>query len=106
MWHFTPEQVDAFLRNPAVRPSILAKSNAMVYDFLAGDRKSEEEACMILDLPGRDAKEVAEFFCWSISTGPYQNIHFSFDSIGEVPRVTLKGDAKVVMELVNRYYQQ
>lgn len=104
LWHFTPEQVDAFLKNPAVRPSILAKNNALVYDFMLEEKKQKQEACVILDLPGAEAKETAEFFCWSISTGDYQNIHFAFDSNGKVPRVILKGDTKVVMELVNRYY--
>ena len=39
LWHFTPEQVEHFLRHPAVRPSILAKNNGLVYDFLLYTRK-------------------------------------------------------------------
>ena len=38
LWHFTPEQVDEFVRHPAVRPSILAKNNSLVYDFLLEDK--------------------------------------------------------------------
>ena len=69
LWHFTPEQVESFVRHPAVRPSILAKKNALVYDFLMDSRKSAQEACVILDMPGRDGKTVAEFFCEHISCG-------------------------------------
>ena len=104
LWHFTPEQVESFIRHPAVRPSILAKSNGLVYDFLLNDRKKEPEACMILDIPNADRKTLAEFFCCRISEGNYRNLRFSFDGVGKTPRVILKGDAREVLTLVNAYY--
>jgi len=76
LWHFTPEQVDAFLHHPAVRPSILAKRNATVYDFLLDTGKKSCEACIILDLPGRSEKKVSEHFCYRINTKEAANIHF------------------------------
>ena len=103
LWHFTPEQTEAFLRHPAVRPSILAKNNALVYDFLLDTHKTGCETCMILDVPGAEQKAIAEFFCYRISNGPYRNIRFSFDSTGDVSRVILKGDAAEVIRLVNAY---
>lgn len=106
LWHFTPEQVEAFLCHPAVRPSILAKQNGIIYDFLLDTKKKTQEACVILDLPGVDEKETAEFFCYSISNGSFQNIRFSFDSIQQTPRVILRGDTGEVMELVNQYYSR
>lgn len=104
LWHFTPEQVEAFVRHPAVRPSILAKSNGLVYDFLLNDRKKEPEACMILDIPNADRKTLAEFFCCRISEGNYRNLRFSFDGVGKTPCVVLKGDAGEVLALVQTYY--
>ena len=104
LWHFTPEQVEAFIRHPAVRPSILAKKNSLVYDFLLNDRRKEPEACVILDLPVADRKTLAEFFCYRISEGNFRNIRFSFDGVGKTPRVILKGDAREVLTLVNAYY--
>ena len=104
LWHFTPEQVESFIRHPAVRPSILAKSNGLVYDFLLNDRKKEPEACMILDIPNADRKTLAEFFCCRISEGNYRNLRFSFDGVGKTPRVILKGDAGEVLALVQTYY--
>ncbi|MBR2046257.1 MAG: helix-turn-helix domain-containing protein, partial [Agathobacter sp.] len=66
LWHFTPEQVEEFVRHPAVRPSILAKNNGIVYDFLLDDKKKNSEICLILDIPNVEKKEVAEYFCDSI----------------------------------------
>ena len=56
LWHFTPEQVEAFVRHPAVRPGILAKNNALVYDFLLDHAKKEPEIC-IDPGPSRHGKE-------------------------------------------------
>lgn len=106
LWHFTPKQVECFINNPAVRPSILAKNNAAVDDFLLDSHKTACEACMILDLPGKSRKEVAEYFCYHISNEDNRNIHFSFDGVSDVPRIILKGDAAEVLRLVNGYAQE
>ncbi len=104
LWHFTPEQVDAFVRHPAVWPSIQAKKNSIVYDFLLDRKKTNEEICIILDLPETDSKATAEHFCYAISNGDAEQIHFSFDSIQGVPRIILRGDPAQVLPLVNGYY--
>ena len=106
LWHFTPEQVEAFLRHPAVRPSILAKNNGMVYDFLLQDRKPAQEICIILDLPSADEKETAEFFCYAINNGDYRDLEFRFDSVSGTPRVILRGHTAQVLALVNAFYSQ
>ena len=106
LWHFTPEQVEAFLRHPTVRPSILAKNNGLVYDFLLEDKKQKQETCIMLDLPGTDEKEVAEFFCYAISNGDYSDLQFRFDSISGTPRVILRGRPDQVLALVNAYYSR
>lgn len=103
LWHFTPEQVEEFVRHPAVRPSILAKNNGLVYDFLLDTKKTRQEMCVILDTPCADKKTVAECFCYSINSGGYHNIQFSFDGVMETSRVILKGDAAEVLRLVNEY---
>ena len=106
MWHFTPEQVEAFLMHPAVRPSILAKHNGIVYDFLMEDKRTAKQSCMILDLPGADCKVLGEFFSYTISNGDYRNIRFSFDGVGVTPRVILSGDTDEILRLVNAYHNQ
>ena len=104
IWHFTPEEVDAFIKNPAVRPSIVAKNNSVVYDFMLNDSKKEEETCVILDLPKCDIKETAEFFCYGISNGDYKDINFSFDGNYKTPRIILRGKPSDVFGLIGDYY--
>lgn len=106
LWHFTPEQVERFVRHPAVRPSILAKQNAAVYDFLIDSRKTVCEACVILDLPGKDKKEVAESFCYRLRDEADRNIHLSCGGVADVPRIILTGNASDVLRLVNGYAQE
>lgn len=103
VWHFTPQQVEEFIRHPAVRPSIRAKSNAIVYDFLLSNCKAEAELCVILDAPRADRKALAEFFSYRISGEDYRNIEFSFDGVGKEPRVIIRGRAPDVLALMNRY---
>lgn len=104
IWHFTPEQAERFVRHPAVRPSILAKKNSLVYDFLLETKRAVPEICVILDFPGENEKKVAEFFCYNISNGDYHDIRFSFDGVEKTPRVILKGAPEEVLRLVSEYY--
>ncbi len=106
LWHFTPEQVETFIRHPAVRPSILAKNNGLVYDFLLDNKKAKQEMCMILDIPDVDRETVAEFFCHNICEGDFSGIQFSFDGVAETARVILKGNSKEVMQLVNDFHSK
>ncbi len=105
LWHFTPEQVERFYTNEAVRPSILAKNNALIYDFILDRKKNEPQCALVLDITDGERKEVAEFFCYNITTGGYRNINFSMDAPrGKYPRVILKGDTDQVMRLANAYF--
>ena len=106
LWHFTPEQVESFICHPAVRPSILAKQNAAIDDFLADNKKTACETCLILDVPGRSKKEIAEYFCYRISNEDFQNIHFSFDGVASVSRIILKGNVTEVLRLANAFVQE
>ena len=104
LWHFTPEQVDAFLRHPSVRPSITAKYNGLVYDFLLNPAEEEHRCCVVLDLPGVNKKEMTDFFCYAIGREDLHNFQFSFDGLDKTPRVILRGNTKEVLRLVNGYY--
>lgn len=103
LWHFTPEQVERFISHPAVRPSIRAKQNAIVYDFLLEDKKKSKEMCVVFDIPGADKKELASYFCYEISNGDYSGIQFAFDGIPQTPRVILRGNPMQVMSLIHAY---
>lgn len=106
VWCFTPEQVESFISHPSVRPSILAKNNGLVYDFILNNKKTKEEICLILDTPCVDKKKVAAYFCYNISNGNFSDIQFSFDGVKENARVILKGNSAEVLQLVNDYYSK
>lgn len=102
IWHFTEEQLDAFFRHPTVRPSIQAKNNAIVYDFMLDTKKPEPRVCVILDLPDLDGDTASRFFCDAIRSCDYRDLRFSLDAIGS-PRVILSGPMAQILNLVNSY---
>ena len=105
-WQFTVEQLCDFMNDPNVMPGIRAKKNALVYDFLLQNRRSETAMCLMVDLPGRDSQAVSSFFCEAINGGGYESIRFSFDSLGgQTPRVILKGRPDQVLGLMQRFYE-
>jgi hypothetical protein len=104
MWHFSDEQINEFLTNPSVRPSILAKNNAIIWDFLADCKKKDEKSCIILDIPCGDGRKIAEFFCYEITNGDYKDIRFAFDTQKNAGfRVILSGKADDVQFIINKY---
>lgn len=102
-WQFSADDVAAWVDHPSVRPSILAKRNALVYDFMADGRKKESRICIVLDLPGEGIRAM-NYFCKSISEGDFSNIRFNFDGQFGMSRVMLEGDVGQVLSLVNGYY--
>ena len=106
-WTFTAEQVEAFVQNKAVQPSIRAKKNALVYDFLGTKPFGKSKMCVILDLAAMDALTASVFFCESISAySPEAELHFASDPLGNGARLILSGSPRDVMDLMNRYYEQ
>ena len=62
VWYFKAEEVDAFIRNPAVSSSLVAKRNGQVYDFIMNPSPKQERCCMILDFPGKEPGLLSEYF--------------------------------------------
>ena len=104
VWHFTSQQIEEFMRHPSVRPSLLARRNGFVYDFMTNPSENSPKCCMILDFPGEDRKILADHFCTSICMDNYHDIDFSFDGVDDIPRIILRGDTKEVLRLVNSFY--
>lgn len=102
VWHFTEEQVHAFLCDPAVRPGIIAKNNAIVYDFMLDTKKRDPRICIILDLPEDDRDAVSDYFCRSITDGDFHDLRFAFDGV-DSSRVILSGHPDELLPLVNFY---
>ncbi len=102
-WQFTDVQIEQFICHPSVRPSILAKNNSLIYDFLIEDHTKNSEMCVILDVPEQEKEEVSTYFCDTISGGDYHNLRFTFDGVGGSSRVILRGNTDDVLELVNGF---
>ena len=102
VWHFTDAQLDAFLRHPTARPAIQAKNNAIVYDFMLDNAKSEPRVCVLLDIPNLDREAASRYFCDAICYGNHRDLRFSLDAV-ESPRIILTGPMEQILSLVNSY---
>ena len=109
IWRFSLKEVTDFVLNQNVRPSIQAKSKAIVYDFLIDSHKSQNEICTIINLyePNGKTNEISEFFCKKINTTQDSGeLKFSFEKVGYNVRVILKGTEKQVINILNCYYNR
>ena len=108
VWRFTDEAVGALFANSAVAPSIKAKRNALVYDFMLDENKKNDELCAVLDLmaEGKDAMDISGFFCSAINSGEFSGLAFSFEHSGKNARVIVKGPAEEVLGIMNAYYNR
>lgn len=107
IWMFTLEEIGAFFSDPGVKASIRTKRNAVVYDYLLDDHKTDNEICSILDfcVDDREAVRISEFF--SNAANQIEDagrFRFSYDKSGNCVRVILKGSAEQVMKIMNNYY--
>lgn len=107
VWMFTADEFGDMVNSPAIKPSVQAKSNAVVYDFIANDRKKVNRICTILDLCAEEneAKEISQFFCDTINSYPDAgDLSFKFEWHSRNVRVILEGTEETVMDILNRYY--
>ena len=106
IWKFSECEFSDFISNPYVKPSLQAKSKAIVFDFLNEKEKQLNEICTILDLHVdlTESDEISEFFCTERNKRPDEKITFSFERNGAYTRVILRGYEDTVMEILNAYY--
>ncbi len=104
-WKFSEEDVDSFLSDKMVKPSIQAKKNAIVYDFLREQKKTQNEICVILDVQDKDAKEISDFFCRQTNQAS-GTFRFSFEKEGNNIRVILRGMEEEVLRILKEYTQK
>lgn len=108
-WRFTAQQLEALLENPAVRPSIQAKSAAYVYDFLRNEKKDEDAICAIVDLCAteEEANAVSRFFCHNVGAAAEDGgTHFRFSFANGHVRVVLTGPGRQVAALLQQFYTE
>ena len=106
-WQFTLDQVDSFLQNKKVQPTLRSKKNAIVYDFLGSPHKDADMMCVVLDLPSDQALHASILFCKYISEVEAKaELRFASDRIGQMVRLILSGSDADVMDLLARYYKE
>ena len=106
-WRFSPEQVEAFTQNPAIRPSIKARKHAIVFDFMGTKPYGRDKMCAVLDLADREPLGASVFFCKMISDcKPEAELHFAADPLGAGVRLILSGSPADVMLLMNRFFEE
>ena len=107
VWQFSLEAVSAFMADKNVQPSIQAKKNGVVFDFLANQYKKVNEICTILDFPvsEEEAMEISAFFCKEVSAPGVENMKFNFSYSNGMARVILKGTEDFVSEVMKKYYK-
>ena len=108
VWQFSMEAVSAFMADKNVQPSIKAKKNGVVYDFMADCHKKTNEICTIMDFPVSEAEgmKISNFFCEEVNKAQCGAINFSFEYAGGMARVILKGPEEFVAEVMKKYYSE
>ena len=105
-WAFTEEQVQAFLQHPNVQPSIQARKNALITDFMLDNFKKSPQMCVVWDLPSRHGQSISDFFCRQINAdSSLSNFHFSFQNLDGTTRLILKGEQEDIIRLINRFHE-
>lgn len=111
-WQFSEDQVEEFVTHPSVRPSIQAKQNAIVYDFLLHSINPCDESCVLLNRKQgqKKAEEMSQFFCDRVDMAdcplddPTDFIRFAFSYEHETARFILSGSKRRVKEIMDAFY--
>lgn len=107
VWLFSAEDFENMLTNSAIKSSIKAKSNAVIFDFIADDRKKSNKICTILDLyaDDKEAEEISQFFCDTINNNySTADLTFKFEKYNRNVRIILSGADEAVFDMLKRYY--
>ena len=108
IWRFAETDFEKFISNPNVKPSIRAKNNALVYDFLLDGKKKVNQICTIIDLYEKDGnpRDLSRWFCDYINHNKEEDIRFTFEKNGANVRIILKGREQFVIKMLNTYNKE
>lgn len=106
VWKFTEGEIAEFFDNPYVISGVQAKNRAVVFDFLAQNKKQHNEICTIIDLcvEQKAAEEISVFFCEKVGERNGERIKVTYEKNGAYMRVILRGPEGSVLEILNAYY--
>ncbi|MBO5167408.1 MAG: helix-turn-helix domain-containing protein [Lachnospiraceae bacterium] len=109
VWQFNEEDINVFLQRDFVKPSLEAKRNNIVFDFLADTHKNDNSICMILDYHvngGEEAGEIQNKYLQLMNSEIGKGVVFSYYFHGEYVRVILRGTVDCVEEIRRRYTRE
>ncbi len=103
-WSFSEEDIDAYMSNDYVRQSVLAKRNALVYDFMADTSRKGGRSCVMLHVPAgaAEARKISDIFCGAINSGA-ADVRFSFAYEKGEARIILTGAEEQVERIMDEY---
>ncbi len=119
VWYFDADKVGGFLGNPNVRPGITSKLNAQVFDFMLGENRGGDGACVVLDLDvdQEESKRISSFFCDAMNHMEASHIaayegegsgtcsaRFFMQRNGSRMRIVLSGEEEAVFRIMKAYY--
>ena len=102
VWYFSVDQIEAFFTQDVVVAAMESNRKALVFDFLANDKKDKNAACIILDLPEDDSGRVSSFFCDAVSKR--NGLTMTFTKKKHRNRVILVGDEDTVYDVISEYH--
>lgn len=109
VWTFSSGDFSDMLANPAIKPSIQAKNNAVAYDFLVENKKKINKICTVIDLciDDEESSEISDFFCKTINNfNDSGELAFKYEKNGRNTRIILSGTEETIIEILNKYYNQ
>lgn len=108
VWRFGPDDFIDFISDPNVACGIKSKINAQALDFLADDKKKENQICTVMDfyVSDEESNEISDFFCSQMNCSPKNGTRFSLQRNGKNTRVTLTGPEDIVSEIICGYYSR
>ena len=104
VWHFSTEQVSAFLEKEVVKAAMKSNRSALLYDFMNDVFAKENAACLVLHLCEDNPWNVADFFCNAVNKR--QGLKMRFDRIKGQNQVILVGAPETVSEILNEYMEK
>ena len=102
VWYFSVDQIESFFTQDVVVAAMESNRKALVFDFLANDKKDKNAACIILDLPEDDSGRVSSFFCDAVSKR--NGLTMTFTKKKHRNRVILVGDEDTVYAVISEYH--
>ena len=103
-WTFSDEQVKNFTEDPNVRPGIETKDKAILFDFMAEEKKNSDTALIMLDKPMEkdEAEKLGRFFADEMCRA--EDIRYSFRYKNGTAHFIIRAPEGTAKRIMEKYY--